>query len=145
MKTLLIIFSIVGLITFSSCNQKTDVNALLQNTETKNEIFSAVIKDHNMMMSFMEKMQGNEHAMQMMQGNKKMMDMMMKDSLMKNNMMHSIMKDGNMMGDMMKMMNKEGMMSEDCMKSCIKMMGDKGMNMMEGKDEKTEEDHDSHH
>ncbi len=40
-----------------------------------------------------------------------------------------MMKDGKMMGNMMQMMHKEGMMGEDCMKSCMKMMNDKGMNM----------------
>lgn len=131
MKTLLIIFSIVGLITFSSCNQKTDVNALLQNTETKNEIFSAVIKDHNMMMSFMENMQGNEHAMQMMQGNKMMMGNMMKGKG-----MQMMIQDEAMMGNMMQMMHEKGMMSAECMQSMMQMMNDKGMGMMnQGKDD----------
>jgi hypothetical protein len=60
---------------------------------------------------------------------------MMKDSTMTMNMMHSMMKDGKMMNhmmhmmQMMQMMQNEGMMSEDCMQSSMKMIGDKGMNM----------------
>ena len=34
-----------------------------------------------------------------------------------------------MMGKMMQMMHKKGMMSEDCMQSCMKMMEKKGMDM----------------
>ena len=137
MRTLVIIFSVVGFMTFNSCKQEPDVQAMLENTETRSEIIKAIGDNHNFMTEFMENMQGNNHAMQMMQGNKKMMGMMMegegmqmmKDSTMTKNMMHSMMKDGKMMGSMMQMMHKEGMMSEDCMKSCMKMMGDKGMNM----------------
>ncbi len=137
MRTLVIIFSVVGLMTLNSCKQEADVQAILQNSETRSEVIKAIAEDHNYMTEFMENMQDNNHAMQMMQGNKKMMGMMMqgdgmqmmKDSMMTKNMMHSMMKDGKMMGNMMQMMQKEGMMSEDCMQSCMKMMGDKGMDM----------------
>lgn len=54
---------------------------------------------------------------------------------------------------MMKMMHENGMMSEDCMQSCIKMMSDKGMdmkemNMMNDSDSENEtpaDDHAEHH
>ena len=49
--------------------------------------------------------------------------------IMKGKMMGEMMKDGKMMGMMMKMMQEKGMMSEECMQSCMKMMGDKGMDM----------------
>ncbi|QHI36576.1 hypothetical protein IMCC3317_19390 [Kordia antarctica] len=144
MRTLVIIFSIIGLITLNSCKQETDVKAMLQNSETRSEVIKTIAENHDFMTEFMENMQGNNHAMQMMQGNKKMMgtmmqgegmQMMMKDSAMmkqmmgNKQMMHSMMNDGKMMEKMMKMMHEKGMMSEDCMESCTKMMGEKGMNM----------------
>ncbi|MDT7827269.1 hypothetical protein RQM65_01150 [Pricia sp. S334] len=107
---------------------------MLDNSETRSEIFDAIANNHKYMTGFMDNMQESDHAMQMMQGNTKMMgnmmqaggiQMMMKDSMMIKNMM----KDGKMMGNMMKMMHEKGMMSEDCMESCKKMMEDKGMDM----------------
>lgn len=154
MRTLVIIFSIITLVAVSSCNQKTDTNAILENSETRSEILKTITGNHNYMMEFMESMHNNEHAMQMMQGNQKMMGMMMKgngmkmmmkDSMMTKNIMHSMMKDGKMMGNMMQMMHKEGMMGEDCMKSCMKMMENKGMNVMNGDEKEVEEDHSEHH
>lgn len=44
-------------------------------------------------------------------------------------MMHSMMKDGKMMNQMIQMMHNEGVMSDECLKSCMKMISDKGMNM----------------
>jgi len=157
MKKLAIILSAIGLLSLSSCNQKTDVKAILENSETRSEIIKTISESHDFMTEFMTTMQGNNHATQMMQGNKKMMgnmmkgqgmQMMMKDSMMMKNMMQGMMKDGKMMGKMMKMMHKKGMMSEECMQSCMKMMGDKGMDMMNNNDEGSqpnEEDHSSHH
>jgi hypothetical protein len=65
--------------------------------------------------------------------------------------MQSMMKDGKMMGNMMQMMHEKGMMSEDCMESCKKMMGDKGMDMKgmgmkdgSNKIEPSEQDHSEH-
>jgi hypothetical protein len=65
--------------------------------------------------------------------------------------MGNMMKDKSMMGNMMKMMNKKGLMSEECMKSCMKMMGEKEMDMnsMNSNNAKTgkmtDEKHKSHH
>ncbi|MHB1105068.1 MAG: hypothetical protein ACYCZ2_01790 [Lutibacter sp.] len=39
MKTLAIIFSIAGILALNSCNQKTDTNVMLQDSETRTEIF----------------------------------------------------------------------------------------------------------
>jgi len=139
MKTALI-FLAIGLVTLNSCSQKTDVNTILENSETRTELFDAIGSNHSYMTEFMGNMQGNEHAMQMMQGDHKMMgsmmkgqgmQMMMKDSSMMKNMMQSMMKDGKMMGNMMKMMHEKGMMSEDCMESCKNMMAEKGLDMIE--------------
>ena len=147
MKTLVIIISMVGCITLSSCNQTTDPSTMLENSESRTEMFKQIASNHDYMMDFMESMQTNDHAMQMMQENKEMMGMMMKGEGMQmmktDSMMHSMMKDGKMMGNMMQMMHKNGMMSEDCMKSCMSMMKDKGMNMGQMNDDSSE-DHDSH-
>lgn len=147
MRITTIILLAIGLVSLSSCNQKTDPNAMLENSETRTELFNAIASNHNYMMEFMENMQGNDHAMQMMQGSG--MQLIMKDSMMMKNMMQSMMKDGKMMGSMMKIMHEKGMMSEDCMESCKKMMGDKGMDMkgmgMMDKDKKSGDDHSGHH
>lgn len=128
----------MGLMSLNGCKQSTDVQALLQNEETRSEILKDLVQNHDYMMEFMEQMQGSDHAMQMMQGNKKMMGTMMKgqgmqmmmgDSTMMHSMMNGMMKDGEMMGEMMQMMHDKGMMSEECMQSGMKMMGDKGMGM----------------
>lgn len=136
MRTLVIIFSVVGLMALNSCQQETNVPVMLENTETRNEIMQTIANTQSYMDEFMENMQNNNNSMQMMRGNKHMMDMMhgermsmMKDSTMRMEMMHSMMKDGKMMNHMMQMMHNEGMMSNDCMQSSMKMMDDKGMNM----------------
>jgi|TARA_R110000823_G_scaffold75775_2_gene173270 hypothetical protein len=159
MKTLLIVLSAVGLLSLTSCKQETDPLALMENPETRTEVFNAISKNHDYMTEFMESMHDNQHAMKMMQGNKKMMSsmmqgegmqMMMKDSTMMHSMMNGMMNDGKMMGTMMKMMHEKGMMSEDCMESCSKMMGEKGMDMqgmnkMDDMDSPTKGEHTEHH
>lgn len=137
MKTLAIIFSIVGIITLNSCGPKTDSSAILENPETRTEIFTAIADNHDYMAEFMENMQNSEHAMQMMEGNENMMgnngmQTMMKDSLMMHSMMGEMMQNGEMMANMMKMMKENGMMSEECVQSCTKMMNDKGIMDMKG-------------
>lgn len=140
MKTATLIFLTIGLFALNGCNQNSDINAMLNNSETRSEIFDAIANNHTYMTGFMENMQESDHAMQMMQGNHKMMgdmmkgdgmQMMMKDSTMMKNMMQSIMKDGKMMGNMMKMMHEKGMMSEDCMESCKQMMAEEGLDIIE--------------
>ena len=158
MKTVTLIFLTIGLLTLNSCNQKTDVNTMLENSETRSGIFDAITNNHEYMTELMTNMHNSEHAMEMMQGEG--MQMMMKDSMMMKNMMGNkqmmqammkdMMGDGKMMGNMMKMMHEKGMMSEDCMESCMKMMADKGMDMgkmdmMNKTDGTTEEDHTEHH
>ena len=159
MKTLLIVLSAVGLLSLNSCKQETNPQALMENPETRTEVFNAISKNHDYMTEFMESMHDNQHAMQMMQGNKKMMSsmmqgegmqMMMKDSTMMHSMMDGMMNDGKMMGTMMKMMHEKGMMSEDCMESCSKMMGEKGMDMqgmdkMDDMDSPIKGEHTEHH
>ena len=138
MKTLIMIISILRFITLSSCTQRIDVRKLLDNSETRSDIFEAIANDHEQMTSFMESIKSNKHAMQMMQGNYMMMGnmmkgsgmhMMMKDSMMMHNMMGNIMKNEKMMGNMIQMMNNEGMMSSECMQDMMKTINDTGMNM----------------
>lgn len=148
MKTLIIIFSIVGILALNSCNQKTDTNVMLLDSETRTEIFTAITENHDYMTEFMGNMQNSQHAMQMMEGNQNMtgtmikgngMQMMMKDSMMVKSMMGNMemmqtmmgqmMNNGEMMANMMKMMKEKGLMSEDCLLSGIKMMSEKGMDM----------------
>lgn len=159
MKALTIILSMIGLLSLNSCKQETNTQALMENPETRTEVFNAISKNHDYMTEFMESMHDNPQAMQMMQGNKKMMSsmmqgegmqMMMKDSTMMHSMMDGMMNDGKMMGTMMKMMHEKGMMSEDCMESCSKMMGEKGMDMqgmdkMDDIDSPTKGEHTEHH
>lgn len=132
----------IGLLSLNSCKQETDPQALMDNPETRTEVLNAISQNDDYMTEFMESMHNNPHTMQMMHGNKnimgsmmkgKGMQMMMKDSMMMKNMMHGMMNDGKMMGSMMEMMHEKGMMSEDCMKSCKKIMAEKGMDLPAGK------------
>tara|TARA_R110002074_G_scaffold161480_11_gene319555 strand:- start:25403 stop:25801 length:399 start_codon:yes stop_codon:yes gene_type:complete len=125
MKTRVLIFSIIGIMTFSSCNQSTDASSMLDNPETRNEIFNTIAGNHDMMTSFMETIQTNDHAMQMMQDSKMMMGTMMHG-----NNMQMMMKDSTMMGNMMQMMQENGMMCDECMQAMQQMMSEKGMGKM---------------
>ncbi|KKN85259.1 hypothetical protein LCGC14_0280870 [marine sediment metagenome] len=126
MKTLVIILSAIGLLSLNSCNQKTDPTAMLENSETRTELFDAITSNHDYMTEFMGSIQENNHAMQMMQGNKKMMGTMMQDGGMK-----MMMKDSMMKKNMMQMMHEKGMMSEDCLESCKNMMAEEGLDIIE--------------
>lgn len=134
------LFSLAAvLLLWIGCGQQADVNSMLKNAESKDKVFTAILDDHELMTEFMTKMMTSEHAMMMMKGNHDMMGkmmgegnmmQMMKDSPnMMHNMMSGMMKDGQMMGHMMQMMNQEGLMSDECMKSCTKMMAEKGVTM----------------
>ena len=83
--------------------------------------------------------------MEMMMKEDGMMGMMKDNPNMMHSMMSAMMKDGKMMGHMMQMMNQEGMMSDEAMQSCMKMMADKGMDMGDMKDMKKDDNHESHH
>lgn len=159
MKTLLVILSLIGFISLNSCIQETNPQALMETHKSRTVVYNAIAQNDDYMMEFMANLQNNENAMEMTQGNNKMMgsmikgenmQMMMKDSSMMHSMMNGIMNDGKMMGTMMKMMHEKGMVSEDCMESCSKMMGEKGMdiqgmNKMGNMDTPTKDDHKVHH
>ena len=87
MRTMVIIFSMIGLLTLSSCKQDTNVEALLQNSETRSEVIKTITEDQEFMAEFIGNMRNNTTAMQMMLGNKNMMGMMMEDNSMMGNMM----------------------------------------------------------
>lgn len=138
-KTIFLFLTITsGLLLIISCNNAVNVDQLLQNETTRQQVFEKIAADHEMMTEFMEATMNNEHAKMMMgqdgmnnmmTGEGNIMKMMKDKPEMMHNMMGEMMKDGKMMRNMMQMMNKEGMMSEECIQSFTKMMGDKGMDM----------------
>ncbi len=82
MKTTTLLISMITLFTFNVLGQGSNVKALLENRDTREEIFSIILNDHNLMMEFMDQMNGNEHAMAMMRGNHKMMMNLQEESQM---------------------------------------------------------------
>jgi len=153
MKTLILVVSMAGLLTLTSCNQKKDANTLLKDNNTRTELFTAIASNPEMMTQFMNIVKNNDGAMRIMQGNKQMMGKMMNGksmmTMMKNNpemmknmskmmskdkgamhnMMNNMMKDGKMMTMMINMMYKNGLMNKKSMESCMTMMKKKGMNV----------------
>jgi hypothetical protein len=106
---------------------------MLENTETKNEIFNSITDNQEYMSAFLQHMQNNQNAMDMMRGNKGMMGgmmrgqgmrMMMADSTMSDSLMLSMMKNRGSMRKMMRRMRANGMISEDCLRSSMNMMDD---------------------
>lgn len=75
---------ILGFIILGSCSQKIEVIKLLDNSETRSEIFEAIARDHDRMASFMESIQGNH----MMMG--KMIQMMNLEGIMSNECMQAM-------------------------------------------------------
>lgn len=146
MKSTILFSFAMGFLLLIGCTQQGEVSSMLKNAETKDEVFTVILDDHEMMKDFMKKMMDNKHAMMMMQGDHNIMGKMMEDGKMMNmmkdkpEMMHNMMKDSSMMGHMMQMMTQEDMMSEECLQSCMKMMKDKGMSMDTGEQEKEDND-----
>jgi hypothetical protein len=137
LKTVTVFFLLIT--SLSACQQQAEVSTMLENEATRNEIFVAIVADHEYSQELMDKMMENDHTQMMMNGNDDMMNMMMSDntqleSMMKENpeMMHGIMSNmmnmadadssmcanmmimmkdkRNIMGQMMEMMHKEGIM-----------------------------------
>jgi len=157
MRTIVIIFSMLTLLTFNGYSQNVDIKGLLDKPETQTEIFNAIVDDHELMMKFMNVVKENEHATMMMHdinhpmekmkskegmsemsGNNKMMDhsemMSMKDNP---EMMQ------NMMDNMMDMSDEDSIMRckmadmmilhPQMMQMCIDKMKEKGMMESDGK------------
>lgn len=136
----------------SACQTQADTNSILENDETRKEIFNAIISNHEYSKGLMQGMMEDNHTQLMMKGSQEMMGMMMSDNknmlnMMKDkpDMMHNMMgnmmnmadsdslmcgqmiamiKDKpNMMGQMMDMMHKEGMMDKETMMKNKKKIG----------------------
>ena len=67
------IFSMITLFTVNVLGQKGDVKTLLENRESREDVFNTILNDPNLMTEFMNRMSGNAHAMAMMRGNQTMM------------------------------------------------------------------------
>ena len=122
MKTVLKFIAIIGLLTLSGCQGKVDPKQVLEKENSRQEVFQAILDNHDYMTDFMNVMQNNDHAMTMMQGNQMMMGHMMQDSSMVNTMMQKMLSNKTMMAHMMQMMTNKGMMSKDCMDNSMSMM-----------------------
>lgn len=95
MKTTTIILMAIGFISLTNCEPKTATNAMLENTETRTELFNAIASNNDYMIEFIGNIQGDDHAMQMMRGNQNAMGAMMKNEDMNiiNDSMMSMQKD----------------------------------------------------
>jgi len=71
MKTIALIITMAGILSFYSYGQK-DVDKLLKNQDKRTEIFNAIQNDNQFMTEFMENMHGNENAMMMWRNNNMM-------------------------------------------------------------------------
>ena len=148
MKAITILITTLTIFVLNVNGQNTDVKSLLDNQETRTEIFNAIASDHQLMMDFMKVAKENKHSAMMMsntdnQQMKKMESekggMMEMDS---EHQMMNMMKDNpemmqKMMGNMMQMCEKDTamrskmatMMTEhpEMMKMCMQKMKEKGM------------------
>ena len=73
MKTLIVIISTMLFLTLNSNGQNKTMTKFLENKETRQELFNTIQNDHELMMDFMQKMKGNQHAMMMINNNNNMM------------------------------------------------------------------------
>ncbi len=130
MKKTALIFSLISLVAFNSFGQSKNVSQLLKNQETRTEIFNTILKDHTLMMDFMQAMKVHKQTMmmkessQMMENNKgggssNTMDMMKSNPEMMQKMMSSMMDkcehDSVMCNKMAEMMSKHPKMMQMCM------------------------------
>ena len=137
MKKLFLFLLTASILFLLSCNRSPNVEKMLENKATKDEVFSTIISDHDMMTEFMDQMMSDEHARMMMRGHRGMFGMMMDDGgmmkrlrdqpQMRTRMMDQMIQDGSAMSRMMQMMQEKGLMSEACLQSSMQMMKDKGM------------------
>jgi hypothetical protein len=158
MRTIVIVFSMLTLLTFNGYSQNVDVKGLLDKPETRTEIFNAIVGDHELMMKFLEVVKENEHASMMMHdennpmnkmeskewmsemsGNQQLMDHSEMMSMMKDNpeMMQKMMvnmmdmsdRDSTIRGKMADMMIQHSQLMQMCMQEMI----EKGMIGPDGK------------
>ena len=139
MKNSILFFFVSIFFLSAGCAQQANIEALLENPETKNEIFTTIMQDEELMNDFMDEMMANDNAMMRMRGNQQMMGHMMDQghmmTMMQNNpdmqqmMMNNMMQNGAMMSQMMNRMHQQGIISEDCLQAAQKMMEERGMPM----------------
>ena len=140
MKTFLVIISMIGLLSFTTTGQKKDVTKLLDNQQTRTEIFNAIQNNHELMNEFMNHMKGNQHAMMMWQGNTQFMNQKYMRNLMRNHpqamrqMMNSMIgasaTDSTWTNQMIKYMNQYPQMWQMMRYHMNGMMSNNGRNMM---------------
>ncbi len=118
MKALAIILLIIPFWVTNGLAQEKDIAALLNNSETRSEIFNKILNDHQLMMDFMDAMQKSDHAMMMMKenpmmtGNQTMGDMQMNSE---HQMMGTMHDNSEMMHQMMSMMKENPDMMQKMM------------------------------
>ena len=117
MKKSIALLLLIVLFTLSNCNQKPDVNNLLENQESRTEVYKAIVDNHDYLMEFMDSIHNNQNAMKSIRQNNKMMcKLMMKDS--------TLIKSDSAMN--CKMLQKR-MKNHDCKQTCKKMENDSTM------------------
>lgn len=143
MKTKIKYLLAAGFITLFSVqaySQGKSAEAMLQDPQKQEEIFSTIMKDEQMMDKFMNKMMENtkgDSSMNMMMmckkmmGDEKMMGMMMDDPEMMKMMMKSMMDKTENDSSMCSMMGNM-MMNDDHMKNMMKDKMNNGKEMKEG-------------
>ncbi|TDQ21949.1 hypothetical protein [Tenacibaculum caenipelagi] len=119
-KSIILLIILVSQILIS-CNPKPDIDKILKDQETKERIFKSIAEDHEYMTEFIKTMHNNEHAMQMMMHN----DMMMNNMMGNKNIMHQIMNDSIKIRNMLQIMHQKGIISNECLQSCMKNMSTK--------------------
>ena len=73
MKALAILLVITPFWATNAFAQNQDIAGLLDNPETRTEIFHSILSHHQLMMDFMDAMKGNNHAMMMIRGDSTIM------------------------------------------------------------------------
>ncbi|AVR46355.1 hypothetical protein C7S20_14370 [Christiangramia fulva] len=125
MKVKILVVTFAGLLIFISCNQNKTVNSILENEETRNEIFGSIIDNPEYMSDFRNYMLEHNSGSNMMMGgsmggmNHSENMMNMQDSTA---MMQSFMNRPGMMANMIEMMHTRGMMSDECMTKAMSAM-----------------------
>ncbi|WP_339869716.1 hypothetical protein [uncultured Algoriphagus sp.] len=142
----------VLIVAISACQQQGDVSKMLENEESRNQLYETIISDNEHSKQLMQAMMEDDHTLMMMKDNGELMSMMMSNNenmmgMMKDNPemtqgmmsnmmsmaesdssvckhMISLMKDRpNVMGQMMDMMHNEGMMDKETMMRNREKMG----------------------
>lgn len=84
MKTFLIIIVMFGLVSFTGTGSTTNTDELLNDQQTRTEIFNTIQNNHEFMTEFMQQLEGNPQAMMTWQGNTQFMNQKYMLNLMQN-------------------------------------------------------------